>query len=304
MLRVLPCMPAMVAVLNLIPPPIIGASFDNVNGGPPGTGWTKDFSDEFNGSSLDASKWNSNWRGGRWWKQPGEGGQTYYSDSNVVVANGTLQIITRRESIAGSKFTSGIVTSLGKYSVKAGTYLEARLKMPRGTGLWSSWWTCNPDVWPPEIDLMEMYDTTWACSLPQNWHYRDASEIEQGDQKYVDGTAAPWNMNLWGDGWYGDYHIYAADFQNDKIDFYIDGIKTHTSSSYVSKYKDMAQFLIFQIIGDGGWAPPLDATTPLPATYAIDWVRVWKKGSGGGSTTTVWQSEAESLSGGNVVTEL
>jgi beta-glucanase (GH16 family) len=260
---------------------------NNTNPGPPGgtAGWTKVFEDDFTGTSIDTTKWATDWMGQRWWRLPANGGITYYRPENLVVSDGTLKIVTKRESVSGSQFTSGIITTYQKKDFGPGHYFEARVKAPLGKGLWSSFWTRSSATndWPPEIDMFELWDETWRCVAYQSWHYNDAANnYAKGQTQFKvwgDDPALPWKFYTWGNGWYADYHIFAADWQNDRIDFYIDGVKTGTATSNVSQYSNRKQFLILQIIGDGGWAPALDSTTPLPANYTIDWVRAWQKGS-------------------------
>ncbi len=258
---------------------------NNNNPGTPGgpSGWTQVFNDDFNGSSLDTSKWNTNWMGQNWWKSVADGGITYYSPNNLVVSNGTLKIVTKRESMEGFKYTTGIVTTQDKFTFGPGHYLEARVKAPLGKGLWSAFWTRSNGHgwdWPPEIDMFELWDHEWRCGAYQTWHFNNSASGVKGQTQYKvwgDASGSPWAMDTWGSGWFGDFHVFAADWQADRIEFYIDGIKTGSTTEHVTQYGNRLQFLILQLNGDGGWGPALDETTQLPAEFIIDYVRGWKK---------------------------
>ena len=86
----------------------------------------------------------------------------YYTNrpENIKVENGVLKITARREQYMGQAFTSARIVTKGKFETKYGR-LEARIKLPRGKGLWPAFWMLgsNSDtaIWPQcgEIDIME-----------------------------------------------------------------------------------------------------------------------------------------------------
>src|SRR5664280_2639191 len=100
------------------------------------------WSDEFDGTSLDLTKWTYDTGNGFWVPDPGYwvGGwgnaelENYTSrTTNVYFANGMLCIHAQRESYGGFNYTSGRIKTMGLYSMQGG-HLEFRAKLPSGTG--------------------------------------------------------------------------------------------------------------------------------------------------------------------------
>ena len=137
--------------------------------------WKLVWSDEFTGDRLDETKWDYQIGNGvrygvtDWGNNEAE----YYSEDNVTVSHGTLKIEAKREELGGKSYTSGRIRTLADpkedgtgretlFSTKYGR-IEARMKLPTGTGLWPAFWLL-PDPngntygnWAAsgEIDIME-----------------------------------------------------------------------------------------------------------------------------------------------------
>src|SRR5579885_782582 len=127
------------------------------------------FADEFNGTSLNTA----NWRTCSWWADTtcsieSNNEQELYTPNNVSVANGVLKLQARHENAVAwngktYNYTSGMISSGGRsgsvapgFTFKYG-YIESRVKVPAGQGLWPAFWTLPADYsWPPEIDAMEI----------------------------------------------------------------------------------------------------------------------------------------------------
>lgn len=117
------------------------------------------FCDDFDGTELDSRVWNIevNGNGG------GNAELQYYCAQNVVVADGCLQLIARKQDYQGKHFTSGRINSMGKAAFKHGK-VEASICIPQtANGLWPAFWMMGNDMatgtgWPycGEIDIMEM----------------------------------------------------------------------------------------------------------------------------------------------------
>jgi beta-glucanase (GH16 family) len=129
------------------------------------------WSDEFDGTALDETKWTPQVGDGcdlgadlcGWGNAEGE----YYRSENIEVSDGMLKIHARQEQYGSREYTSARIRSLGKYDVDmtsqttARIRLEARIKVPPGNGLWSAFWMLNSQMelntWPlgGELDIME-----------------------------------------------------------------------------------------------------------------------------------------------------
>ena len=129
-------------------------------------GWTLSWSDEFDGpdgSAPDPARWTYDLGGSGW----GNGELESYTarPANVQVSGGDLVITALRENYTGADglpcaYTSGRIRTQGLFSQAYGRF-EARIKIPRGQGLWPAFWMLGDTIatvdWPAcgEIDIME-----------------------------------------------------------------------------------------------------------------------------------------------------
>ena len=132
----------------------------------PAPGWTLSWSDEFNGrdgSSPDPSKWVVETGGNGFGNRELE----YYTSrpQNVQIKGGSLVITVAKETYTGPdrvtrSYTSARLKTKGKFDQAYGRF-EARIKIPRGQGMWPAFWMLGNDFdqagWPGcgEIDIME-----------------------------------------------------------------------------------------------------------------------------------------------------
>jgi len=117
------------------------------------------WSDEFNGNSLDLSKWQ--------YEVNCDGGgnnelQCYTSNSkNLKVSDGRLHITVVPENYNGKKYTSARINTKGKAAWKYGRF-DARAKLPNGIYIWPALWMMPRDSvyggWAAsgEIDIMKI----------------------------------------------------------------------------------------------------------------------------------------------------
>jgi beta-glucanase (GH16 family) len=127
------------------------------------------WSEEFNGTGLDASRWTATDGNGCQINLCGYGNQEleYYSPNNVSIADvpfepGTraLAIRAQNQTVGSNVFTSGKIDTHGKVQVQYGM-IEIRMATPNiATGLWPAAWMLgtSAQTWPRngEIDIMEM----------------------------------------------------------------------------------------------------------------------------------------------------
>jgi beta-glucanase (GH16 family) len=237
-------------------------------------GWKLVWNDEFNGTAVDSNKWE--------YEVNGSGGGNnelqYYTDryQNSYVDSGSLVIVARQESYLGRQYTSARMRTKYKGDWTYG-HFEIRAKLPFGRGTWPAIWMLPTDWvyggWPAsgEIDIMEHvgYDQNviHGSTHCQKYYFKI------GTQK--SGTVRIPNVST-------EYHVYAVDWFEDRIDFFVDGVKYFTSWNDGSGWQgwpfDKRFHLILNIAvgGDWGGAQGID-TSIFPQKMYIDYVRVYTK---------------------------
>ncbi|HRW28296.1 MAG TPA: glycoside hydrolase family 16 protein, partial [Bacteroidales bacterium] len=97
-------------------------------------GWQLVWQDEFNGNSLDTSKWTVLIR-----ETSKHNELQYYLPDEVYVENGILRIRSRVRRYGSKEYTSGRLDTDGKFAPVYGRF-EIRAKLPGGQGLWPAHW--------------------------------------------------------------------------------------------------------------------------------------------------------------------
>ncbi len=236
------------------------------------------WNDEFNdvaGSSPDTSKWVADIGTG----QLGWGNQElqYYTKNGRNLqqdGNGNLQITAIKENFASSGFTSARIKTQGKFSYGYGRY-EARIKTPTGPGIWPAFWMLGDNInsvsWPKcgEIDILEQKG--------QESHITYGTVHGPG---YAGGTSIGKSYSLLNNRFDADYHIYAVEWGEDFIDFFVDDYlyQRVTPSDVTGEWVFNQNFFLILNIAVGGNFVGFPITgTPFPQTMSIDYVRVYKQ---------------------------
>ena len=246
-------------------------------------GWTLSWSDEFNapnGSTVDLSKWVPETGGNGWGNQELE----YYTarPQNAFLQDGNLVIKVLAEKYTGADgvardYTSARLKTLGKFSQKYGRF-EARIKIPRGQGIWPAFWMLGSDIekrgWPKcgEIDIMENIGKE-----PALVH----GTIHGPGYNGANGLGAPYSLAD-NQPFADDYHVYAVEWEPKAIRFYVDDhlYETRTPADLPAGTKWVYGhpfFLLLNVAVGGGWPGNPDATTVFPQSMLVDYVRVYKK---------------------------
>jgi len=245
--------------------------------------WKLVWSDEFNGpdgSAVDASKWVSETGGGGW----GNNELEYYTGrlANAWQQDGNLVIKILAEKYTGAdgvtrNYTSARLKTHGKFSQTYGRF-EARIKIPRGQGIWPAFWMMGDDIdkvgWPNggEIDIMENIGKE-----PALVHGTIHGPGYSGEH----GISAPFGLP--GDARFADdFHMYAVEWEPTAIRFYVDEhlYATRTPADLPKGAKwvyDHPFFLLLNVAVGGGWPGSPDATTVFPQTMLVDYVRVYER---------------------------
>jgi len=235
--------------------------------GPSGS-WTSTFSDDFNGTALDTTKWRPNRSGGNNVDgpfNPSSEGATF-APANVTVADGNLVFtIKAAPTRVGGKaypLTSGTVSSDGRYALRDGEYVEARILIPQGDGLWPAFWAMTPNSWPPEIDGFEFFNT--ASQSAPRFNYHPIGGGQSGPKAY----GAP------GVDYRGGWHTYGWLRKSGVLTPFVDGVAYPQAGA--SGVDNGVYFIVLNLSVYQGHSPTAGAGA---TQMKIDWVRAWKPGA-------------------------
>ena len=230
--------------------------------------WHEEFEDDGKPSLTD------------WWYETGGGGwgnnesQVYVAGSKdgidlAFISEGTLKIQARR---IGSE-----VNSIRMNSQRAWQYgwFEARIKVSDVKGTWPAFWMMpkNYTTWPGdgEIDIMEYAISTQGKDKSSSSIHCNAYNWPAGTQKtHVQSVAKAAT----------EFHVYALEWTASEMKFYVDG-KQHLTFKNEGKGYDSWPFdAPFYLKFNMAWGGNMGGTTDsngLPATYEVDYVRVFKQ---------------------------
>lgn len=261
-------------------PLLISASIARPKSVPIGTigeTWEMVFVDEFESAELDDDLWTWCY----WWVTNGcaigtNGELEWYQPGNISVEDGALVLTARREDVVthdGERraYTSGMVTT-GRASsdlsepMRFGfTYglAEIRAKLPSGQGLWPAFWLLPATHESrPEIDVLEVLGHD-VDTLRMHYHFiADGERASVGENVDVDDLSADW-------------HVYGIEWTPERLTWLFDGVPVWTIRG-ADNLPHEPMYLILNLAVGGEWPGPPDASTPFPASYLIDYVRVWQ----------------------------
>ncbi|MGA4798341.1 ricin-type beta-trefoil lectin domain protein [Streptomyces lavendulocolor] len=246
------------------------------------------FSDDFDGpagAAVDAAKWQT---------ETGDNvnnhERQYYTAGNRNAAldgRGNLVITARRENPGNyqcwygrCEYTSARLNTAGRFTTTYGR-VEARMKIPRGQGMWPAFWMLGNDIgqigWPAsgEIDIMENvgFEPSTVHGTLHGPGYSGSGGIGAG-HTLPDGQA------------FADaFHTFAVDWSPGLITWSVDGTvyqrRTPADLGGRQWVFDKPFFLILNLAVGGYWPGDPDGSTVLPQQLLVDHVRVT---TGGGQT--------------------
>lgn len=248
---------AFTALILIAPTPVFAA--------PPSSFYTLAWADEFNGTTVDTSKWN------------------YRTDvkhlsaqrsQNVTVGGGVMTIHLKKEPYAGMQYTGGGLVS--KQAVRYG-YYETRAKTSIGSGWHPAFWAMAGDG----STTFPSYRRTEIDGFELNSHAR--RNITYGVHRWSGPSGSDvYGSHIGGGG--GDvgfdpsaaFHTYGFEWTETAVRFYIDGQLKFTgnypASSGVHDYINV--WLTAIAVAAGG--PGVDDSA-LPGQVQFDYFRFYMK---------------------------
>jgi beta-glucanase (GH16 family) len=245
--------------------------------------WVLTWNDEFNaadGTPVDQSKWTQVMGGSGW----GNDELEYYTESprNAHQERGSLVIEVLQEPYTGPdgvtrQYTSARLKTAGKFSQAYGRF-EARIKMPRGQGIWPALWLLGDDIsavkWPTcgEIDIVENLG-----SEPSIAHGTIHGPGYSGQRGISSAYTLPDDHHFT-----DNFHLFAVEWEPEEIRFYVDEnlYATKRPSDLPAGARwvyDHPFFVILNLAVGGKWPGNPDATTQFPQKMLVDYVRVYRR---------------------------
>jgi|LauGreDrversion4_2_1035121.scaffolds.fasta_scaffold303837_2 beta-glucanase (GH16 family) len=237
--------------------------------------WTLIWNDEFDGNTLDNSKWTKDIGGNGW----GNNEAQYYTDSptNFSIANGEATFTARAEQFSTNQYTSAKITTKGKFNVKYGK-IEGRMKIPQGQGLWPAFWMLGSNIdqmtWPTcgEIDVMEHINNETKVHGTAHW--------DNVGHQYWGGTI---------DNDPTQYHTYSIIWDSLKVKWYMDDIIYYqlniANGVNGTEEFQLPFYLLLNLAVGGNWPGYPNGTTVFPAEMVVDYVRVYTHDANAGIAT-------------------
>ncbi|KAA6329831.1 Beta-glucanase [termite gut metagenome] len=244
-------------------------------------GYTLVWQDEFNDARLAGGK-PAMPNTAKWYYETGAHGWgnnelqnyvagTYGTDTCAVITEGTLKITAKKN--ANQVISIRMNTS---ESWQYG-YFEAKLKLPQGRGTWPAFWMLpktNKLTWPDdgEIDIMEEvgYRPNWVSSSIHCKAYYHSIGTQKTAEKFI-ATAE------------SDFHTYAVEWTEESVWGFVDGDCYFKFSNDKTGNKatwpfNVPFYLKLNLAWGGNWGGSQGVDeNKLPATYEIDYVRVYQK---------------------------
>ena len=231
--------------------------------------------DEFDGETIDTSKWTfeigtgaGGWGNNEW---------EYYTSrkENAYVKDGVLHIRAQKENYEGQKYTSARMLTKGKFAFKYGT-VEARIALPTGKGIWPAFWMLGENFdtvgWPAcgEIDIIEavnsenkIYGTNHWANGSEYATYGNNTKDYYGTSKELDITQFHTYKMVWNEKLIA---MYVDEFKYQKIDI------ESTKDGLEAFHKP--QFFILNVAVAGNWPGFEVDDSQFPNEMLVDYIRV------------------------------
>jgi beta-glucanase (GH16 family) len=256
------------------------------------------WSDEFNGAVQDIpdpAKWTYDTGNAADWgnreietycSPRGENPGLCDPKHPTVFQDGAGHLVLRAWRNANGEWTSGRITTRGLKNFQYGR-IEARIKMPVGTGLWPSFWMLGSDYgkvgWPASgsVTIVENVSLTERTNGVGPTMIRSTVH----GPRYFGGNGLWRDYKLPNGGRVddGNFHTYGIVWSPSMIQFYVDDPANVFSVQDASSLPEGGQwvfdhpfYLLLNLAIGGDWPGSPDATTPNPAEMLVDYVRVYK----------------------------
>ncbi|HPY52002.1 MAG TPA: glycoside hydrolase family 16 protein, partial [Sedimentisphaerales bacterium] len=216
------------------------------------------WSDEFDGQTLDSTRWDYRGLGPR-------RDAVNVKETVSLDGEGHLVLTTKR---AGDAYHTAMIGTQGRFETTFG-YFECRVRLQEQVGHWSAFWLQSPSLGQPlgdpaaagtEIDIFE-YLRKDGDRVHHNLHWDGYGE----HHKHAGTTVTVAGLQR---GW----HTFGLLWTDREYVVYVDGKETWRSDKGVSH---RSQYIILSL-EVGKWAGDI-AQAQLPDHLYVDYVRVYQR---------------------------
>lgn len=224
---------------------------------PEKSGYKLVWEDNFNGNSLDTSKWDVRGVGPR--------RLGYISEKAVEVEDGFLKLYALRN---GDSILSGAVGTQKHFCPRYG-YFECRAQLQESIGVWAAFWIqsalisqgADPAKFGTEIDIFEFFKEVGTDTVQHALHWAYGPDMK---------SVGPMNSYLKGVS--KGFHTFALEWTPRKYVFYVDGIKFYEQKqgiSHINEYIILSMELPDKM-------EQIEKTV-FPDVFVVDYVKVYQK---------------------------
>jgi beta-glucanase (GH16 family) len=247
--------------------------------------WHDEFNDEL-GTPVNPRRWGQEVGDGTVNGIPGWGNselEYYTGGANNVATDGEGHLQITINKADGSLmcyygpclYTSARLLTKDRFEAAYGR-LEARIRVPKGSGLWPAFWMLGTNIdqvgWPQsgEIDIMEN-----VGRLPTQVFGTLHGPGYSGGQSY--GKTLDLGVPV-----ADDYHVFAVDWQPDKVVWSVDGAPyfTATPTDAFLQGKQWVFnhpfYVLMNVAVGGNFGGPVGPDATFPQTMSVDYVRLYQ----------------------------
>ena len=222
----------------------------------PGKQWTLVFTDEFEGSALNLTRWSPHDPFGD--KRSGELARAV--PEAITVSAGQAMISARHEG-GEPPFTSGVMTTRGTFAQMYGRF-EVRLRIAEGRGL-----ETRVQLLPVSLKTLPAIDIL------------DALGAEPGSARFENRWGDEKTERAFGDTWAGPslaegFHTVAVEWDAGSIVWLVDGRKRFESTEGVPREP---MYMALSLAVGGRRAKVPGPEVHFPAVFILDYIRVYRK---------------------------
>lgn len=238
------------------------------------------FADEFDASTLDFTRWRTAYEWGadlvineelQYYvdieQQPDFGFNPFSVDDGVLSITATPTPAALEEAANNQPWLSGVLTTANRFDMQTG-YVEARMDLPEGIGLWSSFWMLSSDynatTLRPRVFVSE-FNGGNGDAIFHNYQYEDENGAVRSPGQFV---AEEPDV---GEG----FHTFGLSWTPEELLFYVDNEPHYRVVG--DQIPQQAMYLILNLAVGGVWVDAPDASTGDAPAVQIDYVRVYER---------------------------